>query len=39
MNAGEQLVSWNVENIPTGTYIVKSRVDGITKSISVLVNP
>lgn len=39
MEAGEQFVSWNVENIPTGTYIVKSRVDGITKSISVLVNP
>ena len=39
MEAGEQLVSWNVENIPRGTYIIKSRVDGITKSISVLVNP
>lgn len=39
MNAGEQLITWNVQNIPTGTYIVKSRADGVTKSISVLVNP
>ena len=39
MNAGENIVSWNVSDIISGTYIVKAKVDGMIKSISVLVNP
>jgi hypothetical protein len=39
MQAGEHKINWSVSNLSSGTYILRARMNGVTKTVSIIINP
>ncbi|HOY48665.1 MAG TPA: T9SS type A sorting domain-containing protein [Flavobacteriales bacterium] len=39
MQAGEHKINWSVSSLSSGTYILRARMNGVTKTVSIIINP